>query len=65
MHRSTRMRRLIVALLVVLALAVAVRFARAAGSEGTRDRAPSTPRPAVTEFGASNTFHHTMGLPDE
>jgi len=66
MHRSTRMRRLIVAFLVVLALAVAVRFARAAGSDavaGAPDRAPLTPPTALTEFGASNTFHPTMGLP--
>jgi hypothetical protein len=37
MHRSTRLRRLIVAFLVVLVLAVAVRFARATGSDGVAE----------------------------
>ena len=37
MRRSTRFRRLFVAFLVVITLAVVVRFARATGAEGTAD----------------------------
>ena len=44
MRRSTRFRRLFVAFLVVVTLAIVVRFARAGGTEGfaeAQDRAPS------------------------
>ena len=44
MRRSTRFRRLFVAFLVVITLAIVVRFARATGTEGfaeAQDRAPS------------------------
>jgi len=65
MQRSTRVRRLIVAFLVVLVLAVAVRFARATGTDavaGAAPRAPITPRPASAQFDASNASHDTMSL---
>ena len=66
MRRSTRVRRLIVAFLVVLALAVAVRFARANGSDavaGTPDRARSSERSMNRQFDASSAFQHRLGLP--
>jgi ABC-type transporter Mla subunit MlaD len=58
MHRSTRLRRLIVAFLVVIILAVAVRFARADG----------LPRPGgqpsrTALIVASDASHATMVLP--
>jgi hypothetical protein len=65
MRRSTRFRRLIVAFLVVITLAVLVRFARANGTEGiaaVRDRAPSATLSPAKQFQESSTFFLTTGL---
>jgi hypothetical protein len=65
MRRSTRFRRLFVAFLVVITLAIVVRFARAAGSEGiaeAQDRAPSAPLSPPKQFQESHTFSFTTGL---
>jgi len=63
MHRSTRLRRLIVAFLVVIALAIAVRFARAGETAEARDRtlsaSLSSEKPQIF---ASDEFLFTMGL---
>lgn len=65
MRRSTRFRRLFVAFLVVITLAIVVRFARAAGSEGiaqAQDRARSALFSPAKQFQESRTFSFTTGL---
>jgi len=61
MRRSTRFRRLIVAFIVVITLAVLIRFARAAGTEGievAKDRSPAASLSAAKQFPESleNSF---------
>lgn len=68
MRRSTRYRRLIVAFLVVVVLAVAFRFARAAepeGSTGARKPAPAASSASSAQIDALHAFHTTMACPDE
>ena len=65
MRRSTRFRRLFVAFLVVITLAVVVRFARATGAEGiaeAQDRAPSAPLSPSKQIHESHAFSLTTGL---
>jgi len=65
MQRSTRFRRLIVAFLVVLALAVAVRFARATEPFGVAEAQGQAGVTSPAEIIHSEASHATMCLPDE
>ena len=65
MQRSTRFRRLIVAFLVVLALAVAVRFARATEPLGVAEAQDQAGVITTAKIIHSEASHATMCLPDE
>ena len=65
MRRSTRFRRLLVAFLVVVVLAVVVRFARASGTEGIAEsgnRASSATLSPAKQFPESRAFSLTTAL---
>lgn len=60
MHRSTRLWRLVVAFLVVVALAIAVRFARATETIADADARDAS---HAAKNVSPDTNHTTMGLP--